>query len=114
MGRKPDYGARVMNDEPKYVPSPELKQITDKISYLESIVRIGFSGNDDWREKQSYIRQLDTLRKKLKAVEEKSIKEHEIALLDWRLWKIEEEQNKRRIEESQKIWEENPIMGMEV
>lgn len=104
--------------EPVYTPSAELRQINDRINFLENAVRTGFSGNDDWRAKHSMVNQLETLMKKRTAVEEKSIKEYEIALLDWKLKKMEEEESarvtKEQQEEMRRIWEENPILGMEV
>lgn len=103
-----------MIERPQYTPSPELREITQRIQFLESQVRRGFSGNEDWRAKQSCINQLSVLRKKFKAVEERSLKEYEVAILDWKLKKMEEKDAKRKEVEMQKIWEENPIMGMEV
>jgi hypothetical protein len=103
-----------MNEAPEYRPSKELQEITQRIRFLEEAVNFGFSGSDDWREKQSYALQLAETKKKLKAVEEKSRKEHEIAVLDWNIRKLEEEQQERREEQMQKIWEDSPILGMEI
>lgn len=103
-----------MSEQPRYTPSPELRDITERIRFLESAVRHGYSGNEDWRAKQSCMNQLSTLRKKFKAVEERSLKEYEIAVLDWKLKKMEEEDAERKAAEMKKIWEENPILGMEV
>lgn len=103
-----------MSQEPTYTPSVELREITARIRALESIIHTGFAGNDDWRAKQSYNLQLDTLVQKLHAVEEKDRKQHEIAVLDWKLGEIERQREETRREEMQKEWEENPIFGLEI
>lgn len=98
-----------------FLPSDELVDINKQIREISRILNNGFS-SDNWRSRPGYITQLNILKEKRFALEERDRTQYDIdtgqAVQD--TTKVFTPVTRAEEDKAKQEWEENPIMGLEL